>query len=376
MSDKEPYAYIYKKNALETTRKLNHVNIYINIDGKIQVQKITFEMLILLSKIPEIYDKIDMLQISKQDTHNMRCIHKCRCCIPENNEEMPIIDTIPPLPKNLKYLDIRSTEITELPELPEGLIKLYCKDNPQLTTIKNVPHSIKYFTAYYCNLTHIPNFPENAETINIYGNWKLGEIPSFPDNTKYINIQNCTIRKIDKFPSKLINIDCSVNCLKYLPNLPSSLEYIYCNENKLLELPKLIHLSKLQLFDCSNNQIKYIPPLPPIKKSIDDTNYSFNISYNKVKMMPYNIIDIFDDINIITDTINIYYNDSNAINIIGNPINDFLSDKEINREILENVLKQHNAINKIENAYITAKYHPDYQMCKEKVKNTFVEMYE
>jgi len=241
--------YIHHSTSLMTTTNSNHVTIYTDIGGKQQMQIITFEMFVLLSGVPEIYDKIGRLSISKKTRYNMGCIYHCDNCKDNTCQmidgDMPTIDYIPPLPKYLKYLTIYGTEIVELPELPEGLLKLNCNNNSQLVEIKNVPHSIRDFLLCNCNLKNLPNFPENATYINISNNWKLEKIPHIPDSAIFVYCSNCGLSKIPDLPSRLTHLICSYNELIVMPEFPLSLISADCSYNKLLKLPKLAHLDQL-----------------------------------------------------------------------------------------------------------------------------------
>ena len=93
---------------------------------------------------------------------------------------------------------------------------------------------------------------------------------------------------LPELPSTLLFLDCSINCLTYLPDqgqglppnlkklncsynqltvlcttdqgLPSTLEELFCYSNQLTSLPKLP--STLKGLYCSNNQLTSLPKLP------------------------------------------------------------------------------------------------------------------
>jgi len=97
-----------------------------------------------------------------------------------------------------------------------------------------------------------------------------------------------------------------------------------------------------------------------------------DLSENKLKCIPYNIIDVCDDIYIIMHERNSKYTNK-CINISKNPFSRYLKYEIITKEILINGLRHYVAINKIGNQYLTAKYDPQYQMCKDKVNATFAD---
>jgi Leucine-rich repeat (LRR) protein len=60
--------------------------------------------------------------------------------------------------------------------------------------------------------------------------------------------------------SNIIELDYNGKQLTELPELPVTLQKLYCNFNKLKELPKLP--DSLQRLDCDNNELKELPELP------------------------------------------------------------------------------------------------------------------
>lgn len=375
----------YHLKALDRAFDSNYVTIYIDIDGEIQIQKITFEMFILLSKVSDIYDKIDRIRISKKNRENLGCINECDGCIGINIEKKkmnnPPIEYIPSLPKNLRFLEIHSTEIIELPELPESLTALICINNKQLSTVKNIPNSIVNLVFMDCNLKYLPNFPENVEYINLNNNYRLENIPQFPIHVNYISCDNCGLQKLPKLPNSIEHLSCSHNEIRVLPDLPASLSVLYCDNNKLIELPKLIHLKRMIRMDCSFNQISYTPSLP----SLPNSKYiEINFSHNKLKILPYNLIDIIDNMNDIEiiEIMVVKYFCNRYIDITENPIAKFIcnldsvdSDKPITKDILILVSRYYTASNIIGNAYLQAKYNPEYKMCKDKVEKTYTDTF-
>jgi len=62
-----------------------------------------------------------------------------------------------------------------------------------------------------------------------------------------------------------------------LPELPSGLEILYCNNNKLESLPELIECDLTHIY-CQHNKLTELPPLPNIGV--------LNASYNKLDFFP------------------------------------------------------------------------------------------
>ena len=65
----------------------------------------------------------------------------------------------------------------------------------------------------------------------------------------------------------LTNLDCSMNQLTWLPELPPNLIYLKCNNNKLWWLPELPQ--SLNLLNCCNNFLDCLPKLPKKLRYLD-----------------------------------------------------------------------------------------------------------
>ena len=71
--------------------------------------------------------------------------------------------------------------------------------------------------------------------------------------------------------SKLTKLSCYINNLSSLPTLPTSLQELYCANNKLTSLD-LSSLTALRTLNCQDNQITSLGKLPGSLKSIDCSN--------------------------------------------------------------------------------------------------------
>src|ERR1700744_2762965 len=90
------------------------------------------------------------------------------------------------------------------------------------------------------------------------------------NNFKTFNYTNSDVMWLD-----LSNLE-----LTELSNLPSNVIHLYCNHNKLAELPNLsIIVPNLTHLFCFDNQLKELPVLPP-------TLQVLGYSYNKFKKIP------------------------------------------------------------------------------------------
>lgn len=102
------------------------------------------------------------------------------------------------------------------------------------------------------DVTSIEAFPENVNTISIY-NTDVEVLPELPDGLEQLVVKNNFF-------------------IKDLPNLPTSLRRLYCNNNSLQKLPKLPY--GLLVLVCKSNVLKEIPYLP-------ETLILFNCSDNR-----------------------------------------------------------------------------------------------
>ena len=84
---------------------------------------------------------------------------------------------------------------------------------------------------------------------------------------------------LPKLPKSLDYLFCDNNNLTRLPELPSTLKYLYCFDNQLKELPELpVGLNELW---CSSNQLKELPELPnTLRKLICSNN---KLPFNNLK---------------------------------------------------------------------------------------------
>ena len=65
---------------------------------------------------------------------------------------------------------------------------------------------------------------------------------------------------LPELPDSLQELYCRDNQLQVLPELPDSLQYLYCYDNQLEVLPDLP--DSLQQLNCFNNQLQVLPDLP------------------------------------------------------------------------------------------------------------------
>ncbi len=77
--------------------------------------------------------------------------------------------------------------------------------------------------------------------------------------------------------SKLTWLDCSNNNLTSLYNVPTSLQTLYCQNNKITSFNYLQNCSSLKSLNCSNNQISSLTNLPTSIEFLDCSSNKFTI---------------------------------------------------------------------------------------------------
>ncbi len=183
------------------------------------------------------------------------------------------------------------------------------------------------------------------------------ELPVLPNTITRLYIYSIILKPIKALPNMLVRLEIDNSKLKYLPELPETLKYLDCKCNELVELPKLP--SKLHHLICDWNNLTYLPEIP---KSLLCLSCGPDI-----KKMPDSIVN-FRGNNITTNYELVSY---------------FKWKKEL-FDFIENqckfdlaiLLKYQKAVEVIENQYLEAKYNPEYQLCKNRLKNEYDEMYQ
>jgi Leucine-rich repeat (LRR) protein len=116
-----------------------------------------------------------------------------------------------------------------------------------LSNLKNYT-KLKRFDCNWCNLTKLPDLPNSLEDLFCHTN-KLTKLPYLPNSLK--------------------TLWCNYNKLTKLPNLPNSLKTLWCYRNNLTELPDLP--DTLIELDCDKNNLDLIYSNQEIK-TINETN--------------------------------------------------------------------------------------------------------
>ena len=135
---------------------------------------------------------------------------------------------------------------------------LYSITNIDILSCKN---KIKIINIPYSNLSQLPNLDEFINLEILYcNNNKLTQLPKLPINLKYLYCENNKLIQLSKLPNSLIKLNCDNNKLTQLPKLSINLKNLYCNNNKLKQIPDLPD-SLIEL-NCNDNLLIELPELP------------------------------------------------------------------------------------------------------------------
>ena len=193
----------------------------------------------------------------------------------------------------------------------------------------NIKHEYNSFD----QITQLDNYDEI-----IYINWhnnKLSSLPQLPNSLEILWCSSNNLYCLPQLPISLISLSCYNNNLSSLPQLPKSLIYLYCDHNNLSSLPQLPNSLK-ELY-CSYNNLSSLPQLPNSLEKIWCDN---NPIYNYIKK---------------------YFN------------NHWKDYREFQQKIHNITMKVF--ANKIGEWYIECKYNPEYEICKKRLKMEFNELY-
>jgi len=175
------------------------------------------------------------------------------------------LTTLPKIPEGVYKLNIEQNELAKIEEgvLPESLRELYCEKN-QLVSLPTLPPNLYTLHCNQNRLTQLPELPPKMYSLYCY----LNQLTSLPrlDHLKDIMMIWCDNNKLTELPALSTDTPlwlwCCGNQLTSLPsfeNVPN-LKQIRCNTNKLTELPELPN--SLMVLNCRNNHLTTLPSLP------------------------------------------------------------------------------------------------------------------
>lgn len=123
-------------------------------------------------------------------------------------------------------------------------------------------------------------FPDANFRSYLFGLYPKGYITTSDVNSKTsMNISGKSISNLQGigYFSKLTWLDCSNNNLTDLYNVPTSLQTLYCQNNKITSFNYLQNCSSLKSLNCSNNQISSLTNLPTSIEFLDCSSNKFTI---------------------------------------------------------------------------------------------------
>ena len=153
-------------------------------------------------------------------------------------------------------------------------------------------------------LERLPYIPDNVEFLYCNNN-KLKELPNnLPNNLIGLHCNNNLLKKLPNLPNILLsNLQCANNQLETLPDLPDTLWKLGCENNQLKTLPDLPN--NLEELNCANNQLKTLP-------NLSNNLEVLNCANNQIEELPIlpklkNFTVSFDQFHLVKPVINNKY---------------------------------------------------------------------
>ncbi len=298
------------------------------------------------------------------------------------------------LPQRLKVFKCESI-INIFPELPDTLEELECINNGINWTdnsliFPKLPDGLKIFRTIFNRIWFPPELPNSLVELNLSCNGliclchdKKGFNKRLPDNLEKLIVDGggCSIFGVGvilppklkylscrhsngsvsfvTLPDSLLEFDCSCSRLTHLPKLPPNLKVFECINNSIKELPTLpLKLERLSMMDNAITSIN-LPDSVELQKNLKDVC----MCGNRVIKLPDNILRYAK-----TD-----------FNFARNPI-EILFSKQLKSDRRgydhQNYIRVINAVHKIENWYLNARYNPNHNYCKRKLMEDYNELYD
>ena len=142
---------------------------------------------------------------------------------------------------------------------------------------------LKYFNILMINgkysslkLTELPDLPPTLETLYCSEN-ALTELPNLPPTLKTLSCDNNALTTLPDLPLNLEALSCCNNALTTLPNLPPTLKTLICDNTALTVLPDL-PLNLNRLF-CRNN------PITQIGRLSNNSNFQIYINIDRLNLV-------------------------------------------------------------------------------------------
>lgn len=171
----------------------------------------------------------------------------------------------------------------DLSKLPAGLVKFYASEVPikgaldfsrftqmeelilnqcEVEKIVAWPPQVRLIYANWNKLESVPEFPASVEIVELNDN-QLTALPAV-DHTrlKFLRVDKNILKSISEMPTTLEELRAENNLLVSLPKaIPAGMLRLYVRCNKLASLPAMVYGQLEELF-CGFNKLTVLPQLP------------------------------------------------------------------------------------------------------------------
>jgi hypothetical protein len=184
--------------------------------------------------------------------------------------------------------------------------------NQGLTELPTLPQGLKRLLCGGNYLQTLPDLPDTLEELYCDVN-KLINLPPLPPGLKRLRCGGNNLQTLPDLPDTLEELYCDVNKLINLPPLPPGLKVLICDYNNLQILPDLP--DALEFLDCIHNDLKKLPKFPDSLKYI----YCGNNKLIKLPELPSRLFALYCDDNLFVNLPNLPEN-LDILNCRGNPL--------------------------------------------------------
>lgn len=181
----------------------------------------------------------------------------------------------------LEYLDCSRNEISELPAFQESLLHIDVSYN-DLITLPPLPSGLVYLNSgSNSQIGELPDLPASLDTLYCYFNY-VDSLPDLPEGLKVLNMVASHLGYLPELPESLEYLRCDLNDLTEMPELPTGLKHLN-NSNNFLENSHPVLPEGLEYFNCRGNQwLVNLPALPSTLKTL----YCGDMHLNTLQELP------------------------------------------------------------------------------------------
>jgi Leucine-rich repeat (LRR) protein len=219
-----------------------------------------------IMRIPPLPDDVRILNISKNPIRDWSGLPRSLAVLNAENTGGPgVLDH---LPDTLKGLDISDNALHALPadKLPQGLLRLRAQGN-RLTSIAGLPDGLQWLLLSDNELESLPpDLPLGLRMLDVSSN-ALTSLPAdLPPRLEDLDLSENSLRDIADgiLPPRLRTLDLSENAdLARLPRLPATLETLLIDSIGVDELPEDLPQGLIELHAADNGLTRLPARLPP-----------------------------------------------------------------------------------------------------------------